>query len=116
MFAGVLMTRITKLFNMPDVTAYLIAGILIGPCFLGRLGIEGLGFINYESISNLDLISNLALGFIAFAIGHELWDVVSDELGFFFGLAISAAIEDYTYAGDSLNTSTFDVFVSIGLN
>ncbi len=71
MFAGVLMTRLTKIFNMPDVTAYLIAGILIGPCCLGRLGIEGLGFITYESISELDLISNLALGFIAFAIGTE---------------------------------------------
>ena len=71
MFAGVLMTRVTKLFNMPDVTAYLIAGILIGPCFLGRIGIEGLGFVTYESITNLDLISNLALGFIAFAIGTE---------------------------------------------
>lgn len=71
MFAGVLMTRITKLFNMPDVTAYLIAGILIGPCCLGRLGIEGLGFTSYESLARLDLISNLALGFIAFAIGTE---------------------------------------------
>ena len=71
MFAGVLMTRVTKIFNMPDVTAYLIAGILIGPCCLGRLGVEGLGFVSYESISNLDLISNLALGFIAFAIGTE---------------------------------------------
>ena len=71
MFAGVLMTRVTKIFNMPDVTAYLIAGILIGPCCLGRLGIEGLGFVSYSSISDLDLISNLALGFIAFAIGTE---------------------------------------------
>ncbi|MBQ9030975.1 MAG: cation:proton antiporter [Parasporobacterium sp.] len=71
MFAGVMMTRVTKLFNMPDVTAYLIAGILIGPCFLGRIGIEGLGFTSYEAISNLDLISSLALGFIAFAIGTE---------------------------------------------
>ena len=71
MFAGVLATRVTKIFNMPDVTAYLIAGILIGPCCLGRLGIEGLGFVSYESISRLDLISNLALGFIAFAIGTE---------------------------------------------
>ena len=71
MFAGVLATRVTKIFNMPDVTAYLIAGILIGPCCLGRLGIEGLGFVSYESISGLDLISNLALGFIAFAIGTE---------------------------------------------
>lgn len=71
MFAGVLMTRVTKLFNMPDVTAYLIAGILIGPNVLGRIGIEGLGFTTYSAISDLDLISNLALGFIAFAIGTE---------------------------------------------
>ena len=71
MFAGVLATRVTKLFNMPDVTAYLIAGILIGPVGLGRLGIEGLGFTSYESLAGLDLISNLALGFIAFAIGTE---------------------------------------------
>ena len=71
MFAGVLMTRVTKLFNMPDVTAYLIAGILIGPACLGRLGVPGLGFTSYQSISDLDLISNLALGFIAFAIGTE---------------------------------------------
>jgi len=71
MFAGVLATRVTKIFNMPDVTAYLIAGILIGPACLGRLGIEGLGFTSYESLSELDLISNLALGFIAFAIGTE---------------------------------------------
>ena len=71
MFAGVLATRVTKFFNMPDVTAYLIAGILIGPVGLGRLGIEGLGFTSYTSVSQLDLISSLALGFIAFAIGTE---------------------------------------------
>ncbi len=71
MAAGLFMTRFTNLFKMPDVTAYLIAGILIGPFFLGRIGIEGLGFITYEAIEALNPISQLALGFIAFAIGTE---------------------------------------------
>lgn len=71
MVAGVLLTRVTKHFNMPDVTAYLIAGIIIGPACLGRLGIEGLGFTSYEAVEELTLLSNLALGFIAFALGSE---------------------------------------------
>ena len=71
MVAGLLMTRVINIFKMPDVTAYLIAGILIGPFFLGRLGVSGLGFTTYEEVGNLDILSNLALGFIAFAIGSE---------------------------------------------
>ena len=71
MVIGVLVTRVTKSFNMPDVTAYLVAGILVGPFCLGRLGIPGLGFISYEEVDGLAMFSNLALGFIAFAIGTE---------------------------------------------
>ena len=71
MVAGLLMTRVINLVRLPDVTAYLLAGILIGPFFLGRLGVPGLGFRTYEEVSSLDLLSNLALGFIAFAIGTE---------------------------------------------
>lgn len=71
LIAGLLLTRVINVFKLPDVTAYLIAGILIGPFFLGRLGIDGLGFTSYESIHSLSMISNLALGFIAFAIGNE---------------------------------------------
>ena len=71
LIAGLLMTRIINFLKLPDVTAYLIAGILIGPFCLGRLGIEGLGFTSYEAIHSLSMISNLALGFIAFAIGNE---------------------------------------------
>ena len=71
MAAGLLMTRAFNLFKMPDVTAYLVAGILIGPAVLGRLGIPGLGFSSYEELARLDILSNLALGFIAFAIGAE---------------------------------------------
>ena len=68
LFAGLLMTRLFVKFHLPDVTAYLVAGVLIGPCVLGRLGI---GFSTFEQVDSLSLISDVALGFIAFAIGHE---------------------------------------------
>lgn len=68
---GLLFTRITSLLKLPDVTAYLIAGVLIGPYCLGLLGVEGLGFTAMESIEKVGFISDIALGFIAFAIGNE---------------------------------------------
>ena len=71
LFAGLLMTRFTNYFKLPDVTAYLIVGVIIGPSILGRLGIEGIGFINFEEVESLSIISDVALGFIAFAIGNE---------------------------------------------
>lgn len=69
--AGLLMTRLVKPFKLPDVTAYLIAGVLIGPYCLGALGIPGLGFVGQDSLATLALLSEVALGFIAFAIGNE---------------------------------------------
>lgn len=69
--AGLLMTRLVKPLKLPDVTAYLIAGVLIGPYCLGALGVEGLGFTSMEQVSSLSLISEVALGFIAFSIGNE---------------------------------------------
>ena len=71
MFAGLLMTRPLSRFHLPDVTAYLIAGVLIGPCCLGMLNIPGLGFGSYEELEGLKIISRVALGFIAFSIGNE---------------------------------------------
>jgi Kef-type K+ transport system membrane component KefB len=68
---GLLMTRVIKPFKLPAVTAYLIAGILIGPYCLGLLGIKGLGFTSMEEVKALKIISDVALGFIAFAIGNE---------------------------------------------
>ena len=69
--AGLLMTRLVKPLNLPDVTAYLLAGVLVGPYCLGALGLEGLGFPTMEAVTNLSLISEVALGFIAFSIGNE---------------------------------------------
>ena len=71
LFAGLLMTRLFVKFRLPDVTAYLVVGILIGPSVLGRLGVPCLGFNTPEQVDSLSMISDVALGFIAFAIGHE---------------------------------------------
>ena len=65
------MTRVFNLWKLPDVTAYLVAGVLIGPYFLGAMHMEGLGFVSSQAVGSLSLISEVALGFIAFSIGNE---------------------------------------------
>ncbi len=73
LFAGLLMTRVFKYLkmNFPDVTAFLIAGVLVGPFVLGRLGIHGIGFNTMEDLESVSTLNNVALGFIAFDIGNE---------------------------------------------
>ena len=71
LLAGLLMTRIFRKAKLPAVTAYLIAGVLIGPFCLGSFGIEGLGFNTLKEVESLAVVSELALGFIAFSIGSE---------------------------------------------
>ena len=71
LLAGLLMTRLFKPLKLPSVTAYLIAGVLIGPYCLGALGIQGVGFATHEEVSALSLMSEVALAFIAFSIGNE---------------------------------------------
>lgn len=70
LLAGLLLSRMAKTVNLPAVTAYLIAGVVIGPCLLGALGIPGLG-ISHEQLGGLSIISDAALGFIAFSMGNE---------------------------------------------
>ena len=70
LLAGLLVSRLAKKVKLPAVTAYLVAGVLIGPCILGKIGISGLG-ITAEQIEGFGLISDLALGFIAFSMGSE---------------------------------------------
>lgn len=71
LLAGLLMTRLFKPLKLPSVTAYLIAGVLVGPYCLGAFGVNGIGFDSLESVSTLSLVSEVALGFIAFSIGNE---------------------------------------------
>ncbi|MBE5940078.1 MAG: cation:proton antiporter [Lachnospiraceae bacterium] len=71
LIVGLLMSRIAKKMNLPAVTAYLVAGLLIGPYCLGRLGVSGLGFNTMEQVEALSIFSQAAMGFIAFTIGNE---------------------------------------------
>jgi len=70
LLSGLLLSRLVKKVKLPAVTAYLIAGVLIGPFVLGALNIPGIG-ITTDQIEGFGLISDLALGFIAFAMGNE---------------------------------------------
>lgn len=63
-FAGFLVSRITKLINLPNVTGYIISGILIGPFVLD--------LISPTIIFGMSFLSDLALGFIAFGVGKFL--------------------------------------------
>ena len=69
--SGLMLSRLAKKLKLPAVTAYLVAGILIGPYFLGRLGVKGIGFISMENVEYYSLLCDAALGFIAFSIGNE---------------------------------------------
>ena len=71
MVAGLFMSRVVKPLKVPAVTGYLIAGVLMGPYCLGRLGVPGLGFTSMEAVHGFSVVADAALGFIAFAIGNE---------------------------------------------
>lgn len=71
LIGGLMLSRLTKLVNLPAVTAYLVAGLLIGPFFIGGLKLPGVGFNTLEQVEALSIITQTALGFIAFTIGNE---------------------------------------------
>jgi len=73
LIAGLLMSRLAKALNLPAVTAYLVTGLLLGPFALGRLGLSGygIGFGSLEYVDSYSLVTQVALGFIAFVIGNE---------------------------------------------
>ena len=68
---GLMLSRLTKLVNLPAVTAYLVAGLLLGPFCLGALNVPGLGFNSLKQVEGLSIVTQTALGFIAFTIGNE---------------------------------------------
>lgn len=71
MIGGLMMSRLAKKLNLPAVTAYLVAGLLLGPFCIGMLNIPGLGFNSLEQVESYNLIAQAAMGFIAFTIGNE---------------------------------------------
>ena len=66
-----MLSRLTKRMHLPAVTAYLVAGLLLGPFCLGALKIPGLGFNSLSQVEGLSIVTQTALGFIAFTIGNE---------------------------------------------
>ena len=71
LLGGLMLTRVTKLVNLPAVTAYLVAGLFLGPFCIGALGVPGLGFNSLDQVEALQVLTQTALGFIAFTIGNE---------------------------------------------
>ena len=71
MLVGLMLTRPAKLLGLPAVTGYLVAGLLIGPYLLGAFKIDGLGFTSMEQVESMSILTQTALGFIAFTIGNE---------------------------------------------
>ena len=63
LLAGLIMSRAAKLVNLPAVTSYLVAGLIIGPYVLNIL--------NTQMLDKTEIITSCALGFIAFLIGNE---------------------------------------------
>ncbi|MBR1437633.1 MAG: cation:proton antiporter, partial [Synergistaceae bacterium] len=82
--AGLLMTRVFKYtvgkkgIMFPDVTAFLVAGIIVGPYVLGKFGI---GFSSASELGAVSILSSIALGFIAFDIGSEFRAASLKEMG-----------------------------------
>ena len=61
LFAGFLVTRITKKLRLPNVTGYILAGVLIGPYVLH--------LIPDSMISGMEFVTDIALAYIAFGVG-----------------------------------------------
>ncbi len=80
LLSGLLLSRLAKKVNLPAVTAYLVAGVLIGPFLLGALDIPGIG-ITAHHLESFGIISDLALGFIAFSMGNEFRRSQLKEVG-----------------------------------
>ena len=118
MFVGLFLTRLAVKLNLPDVTCYLVAGVLVGPLCLGQLGVPGLGFGSFEFVEEMSLISDVALGFIAFSIGNEFRLSSLKQIGrqatiiaIFQALAATGLVDGvrlvlHRFLGDKLPVST----------
>lgn len=114
---ALLSSRVMKLIKLPNVTGYLLTGIIVGPCVLG-LFFNNFDFQNsftsgatiYDFIDSLSWISTLALGFIAFTIGNNfklsaiktlgkrvviitIFEAIGAALFVFIGLTIAHFVE-----------------------
>lgn len=74
LFAGFVVTRITKRLRLPNVSGFIIAGVLIGPCFLKM--------VPANILPHMGFMSDIALAFIAFGVGKFFKKEVIREAGF----------------------------------
>ena len=79
LFVGLLMTRVFKYLrlNFPDVTAFLVAGVLVGPFVLGRLGIHGIGFNTMEDLESVSTLNNVALTMLLWGLSLSISETSS---------------------------------------
>ena len=69
LLSAFLLSRLTKRLKLPNVTAYIVAGILIGPC--------GLKWIDAEMVESMGFVTDVALSFIAFGVGRYFkWETL----------------------------------------
>ena len=71
LIAGLISNRLIKLVNLPNVTGYLIVGILLGPYFFSLFNSNLTGVLSEHMVESFGIIVDVALGFIAFSIGSE---------------------------------------------
>lgn len=83
MLAGFLLTRITKIAKLPNVTGYIIAGVMIGPYVLN--------LIPHEMVEDMGFISDIALAFIAFGVSQFFKKEAFQETG--FGVIVITLLE-----------------------
>lgn len=108
MIIGLLMTRIMKKLNLPNVTGYLIAGLIAGPYCLNIL--------NGENLEGFTVITNAALGFIAFSIGGEFKYSALKQLGAkIFVITVFEAVGASVLVSGALILAGFDPQLSLVL-
>lgn len=78
---GLMMSRLTKLLHLPAVTAYLVAGLILGPFCIGAFNVPGMGFNTLAQVEGFSIVTQTALGFIAFTIGNEFRLTQLKEMG-----------------------------------
>ncbi len=103
--AGFLFSRITKLLKLPNVTGYILSGILIGPFVLD--------LVSPTILSNMSFLSDLALGFIAFGVGKFFKKEVIKATG---GRVILITLMEALLAGILVTVVIGVCFPSLGWN
>lgn len=101
---GMIMGRIVEHFKIPAVTGYLIAGLLLGPIS---------GYLTIEDLSHMSIVGDIALGFIAFQVGNELWFGKLKKSG--MNIVIITITQAFITIGIVIIATSFIVDISVAL-